>query len=82
MNNKKVVKNDDLIDIELENNKKVQGKILFTFNENGDQFILYEIDGTAYGGKLKDDNSIMPISDDEWGLVEQIFNQWMEENED
>ena len=44
MNNKKVVKNDDVIDIELENNKKVQGKILFTFNENGDQFILYEID--------------------------------------
>ncbi|MBR3347951.1 MAG: hypothetical protein IKG36_00855 [Mycoplasmataceae bacterium] len=82
MNNKKVVKNDDVIDIELENNKKVQGKILFTFNENGDQFILYEIDGTAYGGKLKYDNSIMPISDDEWGLVEQIFNQWMEENED
>lgn len=83
MNNYKDAKLDDgIIKIELEDGKKVEGEILFTFNENGDQFILYEIEEVAYGAKLKDDNSLAPINDDEWNLVEKIFNEWQEENVD
>ena len=53
---------------------------LFTFEENGDQFILYEIDDVVYGAKLNEDDSLKPIEEDEWELVEKIFNEWNEEN--
>lgn len=72
--------NDNIIDIELENGKKINANILFTFEENGDQFIMYEIDEIAYGAKIKEDNSLVAIEEDEWNLVEKIFNEWMEEN--
>lgn len=72
--------NDNIIDIELENGKKINANILFTFEENGDQFIMYEIDDIAYGAKIKEDNSLVAIEEDEWNLVEKIFNEWMEEN--
>lgn len=74
--------NDDVINIELENGQKVDANILFTFNENGDQFILYEIDNVAYGAKIKDDNNLEAINDDEWELVEKIFNEWAEDQEE
>lgn len=72
--------NDNIIDIELENGKKINANILFTFEENGDQFIMYEINEIAYGAKIKEDNSLVAIEEDEWNLVEKIFNEWMEEN--
>lgn len=72
--------NDNIIDIELENGKKINANILFTFEENGDQFIMYEIDEIAYGAKIKEDNSLVAIEEDEWNLVEKIFNEWMKEN--
>ncbi|WP_022935280.1 DUF1292 domain-containing protein [Mesomycoplasma moatsii] len=72
--------NNNIIDIELENGKKINANILFTFEENGDQFIMYEIDEIAYGAKIKEDNSLVAIEEDEWNLVEKIFNEWMEEN--
>lgn len=74
--------NDDVINIELEDGTKVDANILFTFNENGDQFILYEIDQVAYGAKVKDDNRLEAIDEDEWALVEKIFNEWVEDQED
>ena len=72
--------NNNIIDIELENGKKINANILFTFEENGDQFIMYEIDEIAYGAKIKEDNSLAAIEEDEWNLVEKIFNEWMAEN--
>lgn len=74
--------NDDVINIELEDGTKVDANILFTFNENGDQFILYEIDQVAYGAKVKDDNHLAAIDEDEWELVEKIFNEWVEGQEE
>ncbi len=73
---------NNLIDVELEDGKKVSANIVFTFEENGDQYILYEIDETVYGAKLNDNNTLKPINDDEWDLVEKIFNEWLEENEE
>ncbi len=48
---------------------------MFTFEENGNQFIMYEIDEIAYGAKIKEDNSLFAIEEDKWNLVEKIFNE-------
>lgn len=73
---------DNVLQIELENGKWIDANILFTFEENGDQFIMYEIDDVAYGAKVNEDNSLVKIEDDEWNLVEKIFNEWLEEEEE
>ncbi len=57
MNNKENLKNN-IIEVELKNGKKVNANIIFTFEENGDQFILYEINDVVYGAKLNEDNSL------------------------
>ncbi len=75
----KLNNDSSIIEIELENGNKVNADILFTFNENGDQFILYEINDIAYGAKINDDNSLKQLEEDEWELVEKIFNEWQEE---
>ena len=79
MNNKEKL-NNNIIEVELNDGKKVNANIVFTFEENGDQFILYEIDDVVYGAKLNEDDSLKPIEEDEWELVEKIFNEWNEEN--
>ena len=79
MSNKEKLKNN-IIEVELNDGKKVNANIVFTFEENGDQFILYEIDDVVYGAKLNEDDSLKPIEEDEWELVEKIFNEWNEEN--
>ena len=79
MNNKEKL-NNNIIEVELNDGKKVNANIVFTFEENGDQFILYEIDDVVYGAKLNEDDSLKPIEDDDWELVEKIFNEWNEEN--
>ena len=79
MNNKEKLKNN-IIEVELNDGKKVNANIVFTFEENGDQFILYEIDDVVYGAKLNEDDSLKPIEEDEWELVEKIFNEWNEGN--
>ncbi len=79
MNNKENLKNN-IIEVELKDGKKVNANIVFTFEENGDQFILYEINDVVYGAKLNEDNSLRQIEEDEWELVEKIFNEWNAEN--
>ena len=79
MNNKEKL-NNNIIEVELNDGKKVNANIVFTFEENGDQFILYEIDDVVYGAKLNEDDSLKPIQEDECELVEKIFNEWNEEN--
>ena len=73
--------NDNVLNIELEDGKWVDASVLFTFEENGDQFIMYEIEEMAYGAKVKEDNTLISIEDDEWDLVEKIFNEWLDEEE-
>lgn len=80
---------NNVLTITLEDNTKIDANILFTFEENGDQFIVYEIEdeingeiqSIAYAAKINDDNSIIPIEEDEWPIVEKIFNEWQEDNE-
>lgn len=81
---------DDVLSIQLEDGTTVDAYILFTFNENGEQYIMYEIeqpngdemDYIAYGAKLGPNDEIIPINDDEWEIVERIFNEWVESEEE
>lgn len=81
---------DNVLSITLEDGTQIDANILFTFNENGEQFIVYEIEhenngdvqSTAYAAKVNEDNSIKPIEEDEWEIVEKIFNEWLEETEE
>lgn len=85
---KKTDINNNVLTITMEDGKVIDANILFTFNENGDQYIVYEIEHetdneieyVAYAAKLNDDNSIEQVNEDEWPIIEKIFNEWMEEN--
>lgn len=61
--------------------KKLAGKILFVFEANGDNFALYQIDDHVYAGKIDEQNNLKPVEEDEWKLVEKVFNQYMEEQD-
>ncbi len=70
------------VTITLEDNSIVEAEVVFTFEENGDTFILYAIDEIVYPAKIADDDSLIVIQDDEWEIVEKIFNEFLEENLD
>ncbi len=81
MNKKHEIEEKKII-VEDADGKKIEAEILFTFNENDEQFIMYEIDGVAYGAKLNEDDTLKPIEEDEWKLVERIYNEWLEDQEE
>lgn len=64
-----------------ENNNRLDGEILFTFEANGDHFALYVIEEKVYAGKVDEENNLRPIEEDEWKLVEKVFNEYMEKME-
>lgn len=65
-----------------ENGKTLEGEILFTFEANGDDFVLYAIEDQVFAAKVTEENELMPIEEDEWKLVEKIYNEYMEDLED
>ena len=67
-----------VITITLDDGKKVNAKVLFTFEVNGDDFILYELNDKAYAAKLNEDDSLSAVNEDEWSLVEKTYNQYIE----
>lgn len=69
------------INVTLENGKTVEGEILFTFEANGDDFVLYEINSEVFAAKVDENNNLSPVEEDEWPHVEKIFNQYMEDLE-
>ena len=56
-----------------------EGFILFSFEANGDEFVLYELEDNAYAAKVDDNGDLAPIEEDEWKLVEKIYNEYMED---
>ncbi len=72
---------EKLIEIKTEDGKTLQGEILFSFEANGDDFVLYEIDGNVFAAKYDESNNLNQIEEDEWPLVEKIFEQYIEEND-
>lgn len=69
------------IEVKLENGKVAEGEILFTFEANGDNFVLYAIKEEVFAAKVDENNNLSPVEKDEWPYVEKIFNQYMEELE-
>lgn len=58
-----------------------EGQIIFSFEANGDEFVLYEIEDAAYAAKIEDDGSLRPVEEDEWKLVEKIYAEYIEDLE-
>ena len=64
------------IDLFLEDGKQVEAEVIFTFEENGDEFILYEYEGNAYAAKLLPDDTLAELQEDEWELVNKIYKEY------
>ena len=65
-----------------DNGNKLEGEVIFTFEANGDNYVVYEIDGTAYSSLVDQEGNLSPIADDAWKLVEKVFEEYMEEHGD
>ena len=74
-------KKSKFVTITLDDETTVEAEVVFTFEENGDTFILYAIDDIVHPAKIAEDDSLIMIEDDEWEIIEKIFKEFME-NED
>lgn len=74
-------KMDRTIIVKDENGKEVEGQIIFTFEANGDDFVLYEINDQAFAAKIDEQGNLTPVMEDEWKLVEKIYNEYQEDME-
>ncbi|WP_050707643.1 hypothetical protein [[Mycoplasma] mobile] len=66
------------IDVYDENGKKLKGIVLFTFEEAGDTFICYTIKEEVFFSKLNEDNSLSNLEEDEYKIVEQIWEDFIQ----
>jgi len=73
--------NERTITITLENGTTVEGEILFTFELNGDNFILYELEDKMFAARIDEEDNLSPINEDEWPMIEKIYNQYIEDQE-
>lgn len=64
------------IDVYDEKGHKLKGIVLFTFEEAGDTFICYSVDEEIFFSKLKEDNSLEELEDDEYEIVEKIWKDF------
>lgn len=71
---------DNKIIVKDEKGKDIEGEILFTFEANGDDFILYSINDEAYAAKIDEAGNLTPVEEDEWKLVEKIYNEFLEDS--
>ncbi len=74
-------KKSKFVTITLEDETTVEAEVVFTFEENGDTFILYAIGDTVHPAKIAEDDSLIMIENDEWEIVEKIFQEFMEDEE-
>jgi hypothetical protein len=56
---------DNKITITLEDGTVKNGEIIFTFESNGDDYVLYELDDKAFAAKIDENNKLTPIEEDE-----------------
>ena len=72
------IEEDRIIEITLEDGTKAEGEILFTFEANGDDFILYELNEELFAAKIDEQGNLKPIEEDEWSLVEKVYEEYQE----
>ena len=73
---------DTRIFVTTEDGKKLEGEIVFTFEANGDDFVLYQIGDEVFAGKVDEENNLSEVEEDEWKLVEKVYQEWLEESGD
>ena len=76
-----MIKEEEIIEIKTEDGKTLEGEILFTFEANGDDFIIIGVGDQPFPYKIDENKNLTEVKEDEWPLVEKIFNQWIEEQE-
>lgn len=74
-------KKSKFVTITLDDKSTIEAEVVFTFEENGDTYILYAIGDTVYPAKIADDDSLIMIEEDEWEIIEKIFNEFMEDED-
>ncbi|MCP4337223.1 MAG: DUF1292 domain-containing protein [Mycoplasma sp.] len=70
------------INVTLKDGKTVEGEILFTFDANGDDFVLYEINKEVFAAKVNENNELSAVEEDEWPLIEKVFNEYQDSLEE
>ncbi len=73
--------NERTITVTLENGKTIDGEVLFTFELNGDNFILYELEDKVHAARIDEEDNLSPINEDEWPMIEKIYNEYIKEQE-
>ena len=73
---------DKKIIITDETGKKVEGTIVFTFEANGENFVIYELGNNSHASKIDQEGNLRPIEEDEWKYVENIYNEYIETQEE
>lgn len=73
---------DREIELTLDNGETVTANVIFTFEENGDDFILYEYADNAFAAKVLPDGQLRTLADDEWELIKRIYEEYQNENEE
>lgn len=73
---------DTTIVVTTEEGKKLEGQIVFTFEANGDDFVLYEINDEVFAAKVDEEGNLAEVEEDEWKLVEKVYKEWLEEEDE
>lgn len=74
---------NDKIFITTEDGREVEGEILFTFEANGDDFVFYTLGDSdeANVSKVDEEGNLKPVEEDEWKLLEKVFEEYQEDME-
>ena len=75
----KLVNSEEII-ITNKNNKKEKGKILFITKQNDNEYIFYELKNKLFVSKLLKDNKLEDVSEEEWPILEEIYQEYIQEN--
>ena len=73
--------------IEEEDGTEVEMEILFTFeSDNGISYVLFTDpkieDGEVFACRYDEDGNLIPVEDEEeWAMVEEVFNTFIEDEE-
>ena len=75
----KLVNSEEII-ITNKNNEKEKAKILFITKQNDNEYIFYELKNKLFVSKLLKDNQLEDVSEEEWQILEQIYQEYIQEN--
>lgn len=75
-------KDNNKIEIILDSGEKKAAEIVFAFSEAGEDYIVYELEGKTFAGAIDDKNNIRVLDDRENYIVEEIYNEFLDDQEE